>query len=192
MNLDQIRADLVVKNKTILLMGDINEEMYKRFKVEISLLKTMGSPDFELEIDSTGGNYYQCRRIISEMKRYKGKITGVVVGSCDSCAFYILQNCDWRVAYECLFLCMHKIANGKIVGVRCTEDILETIVVKDKHGNRLVKKEAKRLKKTNTKIIKLFVSKSNLSFEQISKKMFRDKPYSSKKFLKWGFLDEVI
>lgn len=192
MDKNDIRSRLLTEANTILLVGKIDGEMYDRFKTEISYLKTIGSPDCLIEIDSSGGEYFWAKKIASEMFVYKGNITGMATGNCHSCAFYLLQQCDWRIAYSCLDMCMHKIAQGSFIGIRFTEDISDAISFSNKKEQKRVNRAIKSLRKTNKKINIFFESRSNLSFEQINKKMKKDKLYPAERFLEWGFLDEII
>jgi len=105
-----ISNKMLMVNRTIFLVGDIDMELASRVKMELLLLDQLSNEDITLMIDSGGGDIYSSFGIIDIMDSCKSDIITINMGLCASMAAIILM-CGTkgkRLSYKRSRVMMHQ------------------------------------------------------------------------------------
>lgn len=100
--------DLHIPTKTMLLEGDVDEDMYKKATKNLHVLDVIdnGKP-ITIKLNSGGGEVIQGLAIYDLIRACKSYVRIIVEGPCESMATVILQAADERVMLENSHLMLH-------------------------------------------------------------------------------------
>lgn len=136
-------------------------------------LNSIGTPNLVVRINSSGGSVSEGLAIYSLLSEFKGNLTTIVDGFACSAASVIFMAGKKRIVPEQGLLMIHNAwsyAEG---------------------DSNTMKKMAEDLEKITQPSINIYVSKTNLSEEQIKEKMDRETWITSKEAFEWGFATSI-
>ncbi|PID83250.1 hypothetical protein CSB11_01795 [Candidatus Campbellbacteria bacterium] len=176
------------------ITGTVTQEVTEAFLDTINKMEAdYGSPDLILEIDSMGGNWEDCKSICCTIEKYKGRIFGLGTLNCSSAAFFILQKCFYRSAYENSKIVVHEIALSGIPENRLTASVLQNLSSGKRNGlHKKVDEIIASLQKDNKRIAKFLSERSGLSTQAVRNMMRSEHSVDPKNLLEKGFLDEIV
>jgi len=170
---------LALLDKGILTIASkIEESVYNTICDEIAYLESRGSPDIEVRIYSIGGDARIGLCIYDVLKKYTGKVTGIVYRTAQSMAAIILQACDVRICLPHARILIHSIRTDGI-----TFDELQS--------EKALRREiaySKGLQKACIAILKKSTSQKK---KAIRKQLKKDRLMSAKQALEFGLVDEI-
>jgi len=174
-------TDLVVRQNTINLDGDVDVKMALGVREALLYFFLHGSPDINVVITSHGGNAHFGLNIAYALKMYKGKVDGLVFGRADSMAFVILQACDTRRAVpETRFTPHHVYTNGEGVQLHELED------------ERKFSRMKTQLAYVRNQVIDIIAARSKISRDQVVQLLDLDESINAETALDCGFIDQII
>jgi ATP-dependent protease ClpP protease subunit len=98
---DNTSNSILSTKRSILLSGEVNEACEKRVTESLERFnKENKHKKILLFINSRGGDYDSCMRIVEAIRASVAPVHGVVIWGACSAAFYILQVCKKRIAYS--------------------------------------------------------------------------------------------
>ena len=115
--LDSLIPQFFLQRK-ILLFDKIDGQVQESVTQAILALNLSGQEPITLLIDSTGGSTISGRCIADAIRCSQAPVHGLVVGDALSMAFWILQNCQRRIAYPHARMMSHGYAMNE---VRCDQ-----------------------------------------------------------------------
>jgi ATP-dependent protease ClpP protease subunit len=100
--------DLHIPTKTMLLEGDVDEDMYKKATKNLHILDQIdNNKPITIKMNSSGGEVIQGLAIYDLIKTCKNYVRIIVEGPCESMATVILQAADERVMLQNSHLMLH-------------------------------------------------------------------------------------
>jgi len=100
--------NLHIPSKTMLLKGDVDEDMYDLATKNLHILDEIGDDSpITIKLNSGGGEVTQGLAIYDLIKACKSYVRIVVEGSCESMATVILQAADERIILKNAYLMLH-------------------------------------------------------------------------------------
>jgi len=97
---------IYIPTKTILITGEVNEEMYERVMSNLHILDST-TGEITIKLKSEGGDVVDGRAIYDAIKNCKNAVRCIVYGECSSAASFILQAADTRIMTNNSFLMLH-------------------------------------------------------------------------------------
>ena len=166
----------LLKERIILLNGEIDYEMSSKIISELLCLDSMSNDDIKIYINSPGGSVNDGLAIYDTMNFIKSDVSTICVGEASSMGAIILMNGAKGKRY-CLKnseIMIHQPLGG--VSGQATEiDI-----------------EAKRIMKTKKLLNEIISSKTNKNIKQVEKDVERDYFMDSSDALKYGIIDKIL
>ena len=166
----------LLKERIILLNGEIDNEMSSKIISELLCLDSMSNDDIKIYINSPGGSVNDGLAIYDTMNFIKSDVSTICVGEASSMGAIILMNGAKGKRY-CLKnseIMIHQPLGG--VSGQATEiDI-----------------EAKRIMKTKKLLNEIISSKTNKNIKQVEKDVERDYFMDSSDALKYGIIDKIL
>lgn len=166
-------SEALFQDHHLFLHGDINGDMASAIIAGLLALSNDDKP-ISLHIFSGGGEIYSGLAIIDAIRSIKAPVYTYAMGLCASMAAIIFVSGDKRfIGANSRFMIHQPLggASGKLSDMQTTID------------------EALKLKEI---IVEILSAKSELSKEEISKMIEKDKFLSAKECLKIGFCDEIL
>jgi len=166
----------LLKNRIILLSGEINDETANIVIAELLYLDSINNNDISLYINSPGGSITSGMAIYDTMNLIKSDVSTTCVGIAASMAAFLLS-CGTKGKRYCLpnsEVMIHQPLGG--VNGQATEiDIV-----------------AKRILGLRKKINEILSKNSNKNIKQIEKDTERDFYMNAKEAKEYGIIDEII
>jgi len=166
----------LLKNRIILLSGEINDETANIVIAELLYLDSINNNDISLYINSPGGSITSGMAIYDTMNFIKSDVSTTCVGIAASMAAFLLS-CGTKGKRYCLpnsEVMIHQPLGG--VNGQATEiDIV-----------------AKRILGLRKKINEILSKNSNKNIKQIEKDTERDFYMNAKEAKEYGIIDEII
>ena len=166
----------LLKNRIILLSGEINDDTANIIIAELLYLDSLNNKDIELYINSPGGSITSGMAIYDTMNFIKSDVSTTCIGMAASMAAFLLS-CGKSGKRFCLpnsEVMIHQPLGG--VSGQATEiDIV-----------------AKRILKLKNKLNKILSENTNKSLKQIEKDTDRDYYMTAEEALEYGIIDKII
>jgi ATP-dependent Clp protease protease subunit len=113
----------LLKNRTILLNGDVTENVIERVVIQIQRMSQQSpKTPVTLIINSNGGSLYDSQAVVDAMRTTKTPITTIALGKAMSAGFNIFLAGDLRIVHENSILMCH---SGSQTG--CESKIADSI-----------------------------------------------------------------
>lgn len=148
------------------------EELTDAFTLK-DALNAIDTPNLVVRINSYGGSVSEGLAIYSLLSEFKGNLTTIVDGFACSAASVIFMAGKNRIVPENGLLMIHN-AWSSASG-----------------DSNVMKKAAEDLEKITQPSINIYVSKTNLSEDEIKEKMDRETWITSKEAFEWGFATSI-
>ncbi len=87
-----------LQTKVVELFGEVDDNLAQKVHNELHRLDEQPDVRIVLAISSMGGSAKAASEIIESIKAISKPVYGVVIGKAHSAAFFILQNCEERIA----------------------------------------------------------------------------------------------
>ena len=176
--------DLVLAEKrTILLDGDIDEEMAAAVKFWLLSFNAKSSERINILIDTNGGSVQPALSMYDLITISSAPVTGIVIGDCQSMGVILLQACHVRMATPHSNFYLHNMI-WKNPSLSVDDDFIKTI-----------NKKYKELKCLRYKLINIIRKRCGLKIEEIKKLMNDGESYGTHFFadeaLKLGLIDKI-
>ena len=129
--------------------------------------------EIKIYFNSNGGSVDQGTAIYNMLQQHGSHKTGIVMGSCHSIAFTILQACDTRIMGQGTTAIIH--------------DMWETVT-----GNAAdLRAEADNLDVAMDSCIALFMQRATIPEDELREMMHKTTTLSPQKALEYGLIDEI-
>ena len=165
----------LLKDRIILLVGEINDEMSSIIVSELLFLDSQNNEDINIYINSPGGSITSGMAIYDTIHYISSKVNTICIGMAMSMgAFLLASTSGRRYALPHSEIMIHQ-PYGGIEGVVRDIDI-----------------QAKRLLKTKSQIIELLAKYTKKDIDIIKNDIERDYYMSPDDALAYGLIDEII
>lgn len=166
----------LLKERTIVLSGEIDNEMATRIVSELLCLDSISHDDINLYINSNGGNVTDGFAIFDTMNFIKSDVCTICIGAASSMGAIILLNgAKWkRSALENSEIMIHQPlggVNGQATDIEIT---------------------SKRINEIKEKISKIISKKSGTSLKKVKNDVERDYFMSAKEAKDYGLIDNIL
>jgi ATP-dependent protease ClpP protease subunit len=104
---DYINEGIYLSTWTIVLTGEVNDDMYNRLVKGLQLMTISGALEVNILLSSGGGHWDSGIAIFDTIRAYPKPVTIQVLGSAQSMATVILQAADTRLIGRNGFLMIH-------------------------------------------------------------------------------------
>ena len=142
-------------------------------------LRSQGSPDFSVIIDSTGGDCRFGFSIYDQFMAYDGKITCTATGLVESMASIIMQACDVRLMTTHAVMLIHNPSRNTVS--------LLTLIKSDKS-----KALIKDLSATQERFVKVYKTRTGLTKKELLAQFEKEETMSARKSLKFCLIDKIV
>ncbi len=166
----------LLKNRIILLSGEINDDMANVIIAELLYLDSLNNQDIELYINSPGGSITSGMAIYDTMNFIKSDVSTTCVGMAASMAAFLLS-CGKKGKRYCLpnsEVMIHQPLGG-VQGQATEIDIV-----------------AKRIINLRKKLNTILSKNTNKTLKQIEKDTDRDYYMSAEEALDYGIIDKIL
>lgn len=133
-----------------------------------------GAPELTLVINSPGGYVFSAAEIWTELKKFKGKVRGEIVGVAASAASVIAMGCSHLAMSPAGTLMIHN-ASSRAEGDYRDMD----------HSSEL-------LQKVNETIINTYEKRTGKTFDELKSMMDKESWMTAKEAKELGFIDEIM
>lgn len=165
----------LLKDRIILLVGEINDEMSSIIVSELLFLDSQNNEDINIYINSPGGSITSGMAIYDTIHYISSKVNTICIGMAMSMgAFLLASTSGKRYALPHSEIMIHQ-PYGGIEGVVSDIDI-----------------QAKRLLKTKSQMIELLAKYTKKDINTIKNDIERDYYMSPDDALAYGLIDEII
>lgn len=165
----------LLKDRIILLVGEINDEMSSIIVSELLFLDSQNNEDINIYINSPGGSITSGMAIYDTIHYISSKVNTICIGMAMSMgAFLLASTSGRRYALPHSEIMIHQ-PYGGIEGVVSDIDI-----------------QAKRLLKTKSQMIELLAKYTKKDINTIKNDIERDYYMSPDDALAYGLIDEII
>ncbi len=165
----------LLKDRIILLVGEINDEMSSIIVSELLFLDSQNNEDINIYINSPGGSITSGMAIYDTIHYISSKVNTICIGMAMSMgAFLLASTSGRRYALPHSEIMIHQ-PYGGIEGVVSDIDI-----------------QAKRLLKTKSQMIELLAKYTKKDIDIIKNDIERDYYMSPDDALAYGLIDEII
>ncbi len=172
--LDELLPQFFLRRQ-VLCANKINGDSQEQITQAILGLNLLNKEQITLIIDSTGGDVFPGHWIADAVSCSEAPVHGLVVGCAYSAAFWVLQNCRWRVCYPHAKLMCHGSDLGRI---RCDQPDFQEQVEKiiRAHQNKL----------------KFLVRRTHQPLKRWQEWSRTEHCFSAQEALGLGIIDEII
>ena len=132
-----------------------------------------GNGDVELMINSYGGDVWAAQAMYSELKQYKGKVTGLITGLAASAATIVMCACEHLKASPGAQVMIHNAETSADGDYRDMESTVEM------------------LKTANDGIKAIYTAKTGRSYQELQDALDAETWFSAETALEAGFVDEI-
>ena len=129
--------------------------------------------DIILHIHSGGGSVAWAQRLFEAIRNSKYPVTGVVSGTAESAAVYVLQACETRIATFHSAIRFHSVTVNK-----------EYFLINEK-----LLKTAER---QETEMARSIAERSKIGFHKVINLMRKNKRFFAPEALKYGLIDKIV
>lgn len=136
-------------------------------------LEKADGEDVELLINSYGGDVWAAQSIYAELKRYKGKVTGLITGLAASAATIVMCACENLKASPGAQIMIHN-ASASASG-----------------DYRDMEVTAEQLKTANDGIKAIYTARTGKSYAELQEMLDAETWFSAETALQAGFVDEI-
>ncbi len=166
----------LLKERTIVLSGDINNEMATKIVSELLCLDSVSHDDINLYINSVGGNVTDGFAIYDTMNFIKSDVCTICIGEASSMGAIILLNGakGKRSALENSEIMIHQPLGG--VSGQATD----------------IEITSKRINDIKEKINKIISNKSGTPLKKVKNDVERDYFMNSLEAKKYGIIDNIL
>ena len=166
----------LLKERTIVLSGEINNELATKIVSELLCLDSINHDDINLYINSIGGNVTDGFAIYDTMNFIKSDVCTICVGEASSMGAIILLNGTKgkRSALENSEIMIHQPlggVNGQATDIEIT---------------------SKRINEIKERINKIIASKSGTALEKVKTDVERDYYMNAKEAQTYGLIDNIL
>ncbi len=166
----------LLKERTIVLSGEINNEMATKIVSELLCLDSTSHDDINLYINSVGGNVTDGFAIYDTMNYIKSDVRTICVGEASSMGAIILLNG----------------AKGKRSALENSEIMIHQPLGGVKGQATDIEITSKRINDIKEKINKIISSKSGTSLTKVKKDVERDYYMDAKEARNYGIIDNIL
>ncbi len=166
----------LLKERIILLNGEIDNEMSSKIISELLCLDSMSNDDIKIYINSPGGSVNDGLAIYDTMNFIKSDVSTICVGEASSMGAIILMNG----------------AKGKRFCLKNSEIMIHQPLGGVSGQATEIDIEAKRIMKTKKLLNEIISSKTNKNMKQVEKDVERDYFMNSNDALKYGIIDKIL
>lgn len=166
----------LLKERIILLNGEIDNEMSSKIISELLCLDSMSNDDIKIYINSPGGSVNDGLAIYDTMNFIKSDVSTICVGEASSMGAIILMNG----------------AKGKRFCLKNSEIMIHQPLGGVSGQATEIDIEAKRIMKTKKLLNEIISSKTNKNMKQVEKDVERDYFMNSNEALKYGIIDKIL
>ena len=166
----------LLKERIILLNGEIDNEMSSKIISELLCLDSMSNDDIKIYINSPGGSVNDGLAIYDTMNFIKSDVSTICVGEASSMGAIILMNG----------------AKGKRFCLKNSEIMIHQPLGGVSGQATEIDIEAKRIMKTKKLLNEIISSKTNKNMKQVEKDVERDYFMNSTEALKYGIIDKIL
>ena len=166
----------LLKERIILLNGEIDSDMSSKIISELLCLDSMGKDDIKMYINSPGGSVNDGLAIYDTMNFIKSDVSTICVGEASSMGAILLLNG----------------APGKRFCLKNSEIMIHQPLGGVKGQATDIDIEAKRIIKTKKLLNTIIASKTNKSLKQVEQDVERDYFMDSDAALNYGIIDKII
>ena len=166
----------LLKERIILLNGEIDYEMSSKIISELLCLDSMSNDDIKVYINSPGGSVNDGLAIYDTMNFIKSDVSTICVGEASSMGAIILMNG----------------AKGKRYCLKNSEIMIHQPIGGVSGQATEIDIEAKRIMKTKKLLNEIISSKTNKNIKQVEKDVERDYFMDSSDALKYGIIDKIL
>lgn len=177
--LELLKNLLHIPNPEIILKGDVDQGMYDYVFWALAMLRSRGSPELIVTIDSPGGASRWGRDIYDLFKGYAGRKTGIGVSDTSSAASYIMQAFDVRCLTQHAGMLIH---NPSAMSVS-----LDDLSSKRKYRDLL-----RMLRESREKSLTIYMTRTGRTRQQISRQLAKNESMSAREALAFGLIDKII
>lgn len=166
----------LLKDRIILLNGEINDNSANVVIAELLYLDSLGKGDISLYINSPGGSITSGMAIYDTMNFIKSDVSTICIGMCASMAAFLLSSGakGKRYSLENSEVMIHQPLGG--VSGQATE----------------IKIAAERILKLKDKLNRILAKNTKQSIEKIKRDTERDHYLDAKEALEYGIIDKII
>lgn len=178
--IEQILRRLVEKkDPEIILRKDVDYEMERYVFWAFAYLRSVGSPDVLITIDSPGGNSDVGHSIYDIIRIYNGKTMGLAIADVNSAASMIMQACDVRKMARHCKMVIHNPSRSSVS--------LDDLENKKKRSDLI-----SGLRSYQKKLVDCYVTRTKKSETEIKKQLAQNKPMTAEQALAYGLIDEIV
>jgi ATP-dependent protease ClpP protease subunit len=174
-----LRRLVEMKEPEILLRGKVDGEMEDYIFWAFAYLRSIGSPDVLIIIDSGGGDSDCGHEIYDVIRLYKGKTTGLSIADVHSAASMVMQACNHRQMTRHARMVIHNPSRSSVS--------LDTLESPKKH-DALVS----ALRSYQKALIRCYMDRTKKTEQIIKKQLAQDQPMTAEQALSFGLIDEIV
>jgi len=166
----------LLKNRIILLTGEINDSTSSNIVAQLLYLDSLGNEDISLYINSPGGSVSAGMAIYDTMNFIKSDVTTICIGMAASMGAFLLA--------------------GGAKGKRFALPNAEVMIHQPSGGARgqatEIRIHAENILKTKRKLNEILAANTGKSIEEIERDTERDNFMSAEEAKAYGLIDEII
>lgn len=170
--MDLITRDFL-ENRTIHLVGEINDALATDICTQIEYLSEQGDEDIRIFINSPGGSVSSGMAIYDAFKHSRCRIITIATGIAASMGAFLLAGGDERYATENCEIMIHQPLGGANGQASDIQLVAEHII------------------KVKNKLNRILAENTGKSIETISKDTDRDNYLSAEEALDYGLIDKI-
>lgn len=163
----------------IYIFGEIDDDTAEYIGNAIADLRSKGSPDIIVRIDSSGGDIPIGLGIYDILRTYTGNTLGIAGPDVHSMASIILQACGTRQMMKHSAMLIHNPIFGNISYRQ----------VKNKRGNNDFLAE---MKTDRDSLLNVYLTRSKKTRRELIRRIDKDTKMTAEEALAFGLIDEII
>jgi ATP-dependent Clp protease protease subunit len=172
-------ACLDLPKPELYIAGDINRDMFSWVARALVHLRSKGSPEIDVVIDTPGGDTDAGLDIYDALRLYTGKKTAIVLDQAASMGAIILQACEVRKCAKHAGVLIHFVSRRSVsLGEISTQKGWKKIL-----GN---------LREVQARLYIILEKATKKSRTAIIKECRKDKSMKAEEALEFGLVDEII
>ncbi len=176
----EILKKLLNLNKPeIVLRGKVDDIMENYVFWSLAYLRSIGSPDLLIMIDSPGGDADCGHSIYDNVRLYTGKTTGLATADVHSAASMIIQACNHRQMTRHANMVIHNPSRSSVS--------LDTLENSNKRSSLI-----SSLRSYQKALIHCYMERTGKTEQVIKKQLAQDQPMTADQALRFGLIDEIV
>lgn len=174
-----LRRLVEMKEPEIVLRGKVDGEMEAYVFWAFTYLRSVGSPEVLIIIDSPGGDSDCGHSIYDIVRLYKGKTTGLATADVHSAASMIMQACTYRKMTRHAGMVIHNPSRSSVS--------LDTLENTKKRASLI-----SGLRSYQRALVRCYMDRTKKTEQAIKKQLSQDQPMTADQALRFGLIDEIV